>query len=104
MTRSLRSVYLAVLRRFNGGNKLIPGGKPMDSNGHGIHVAGIIAAQPNPLGFTGAVAGVTLGAYRMMGCKRDPVSDVIVAAFNKAFEDGANIITLHSVHRGGRGP
>ncbi|KAG6246305.1 hypothetical protein E4U23_004723 [Claviceps purpurea] len=78
---------------FNGGSKPIPGGKPMDCNGHGTHVAGIIAAQPNPLGFTGAATGVTLGAYRVMGCEGESTNDVLVAAFNKAFEDGANIIT-----------
>ncbi|KAG6223399.1 hypothetical protein E4U34_000938 [Claviceps purpurea] len=71
----------------------IPGNKPLDRAGHGTHVAGIIAAQPNPLGFTGAATGVTLGAYRISGCEGDSANDVLIAAFNKAFEDGANIIT-----------
>ncbi|CCE32600.1 probable subtilisin-like serine protease [Claviceps purpurea 20.1] len=51
------------------------------------------AAQPNPLGFTGEATGITLGAYRVMGCEGESANDVLVAAFNKAFEDGANIIT-----------
>ncbi|KAG6150557.1 hypothetical protein E4U35_000696 [Claviceps purpurea] len=78
---------------FTGHNKPIPGNKPLDCAGHGTHVAGIIAAQPNPLGFTGAATGVTLGAYRISGCEGDSANDVLIAAFNKAFEDGANIIT-----------
>ncbi|KAG6153767.1 hypothetical protein E4U37_002653 [Claviceps purpurea] len=78
---------------FNGSNKAIPGNKPMDCVGHGTHVAGIIAAQKNPLGFTGAATGVTLGAYRVFGCQGNTANDVLLVAFNKAFEDGANIIT-----------
>ncbi|KAG5941475.1 hypothetical protein E4U59_001716 [Claviceps monticola] len=78
---------------FNGSNKAIPGGKPMDCAGHGTHVAGIIAAQKNPLGFTGAATGVTLGAYRVFGCNGSTANDILLVAFNKAFEDGANIIT-----------
>ncbi|KAG6049255.1 hypothetical protein E4U39_006350 [Claviceps sp. Clav50 group G5] len=52
------------------------------------------AAQPNPLGFIGAAPGVTLGAYRMFGCDGLAGDDMILAAYNKAFEDGANIITV----------
>ncbi|KAG6170869.1 hypothetical protein E4U24_007695 [Claviceps purpurea] len=78
---------------FNGSNKPIPDDKPMDCAGHGTHVAGIIAAQKNPLGFTGAATGVTLGAYRVFGCGGYAADDIVLAAFNKAFEDGANIIT-----------
>ncbi|KAG5951680.1 hypothetical protein E4U58_001105 [Claviceps cyperi] len=65
----------------------------MDCNGHGTHVAGIVAAQNNPMGFTGAATGVTLGAYRVFGCKGYSSNDMLMAAFNKAFEDGANIIS-----------
>lgn len=63
-------------------------------NGHGSHVAGIIAAQSNnPYGIIGAAQGVTLGSYRVFGCSGDVPDDVLIAAYNQAFEAGADIIT-----------
>lgn len=71
-----------------------PDDDPWDyCNGHGTHIAGIIAAQPNPLGFTGVAPGVTLGAYRVSSCSGIVHSDIYVAGFNQAFEDGSDIIT-----------
>ncbi|KAK4443219.1 peptidase S8/S53 domain-containing protein [Podospora aff. communis PSN243] len=68
---------------------------PFDEcNGHGTHVAGIVAAQPNPLGFIGAAPGVTLGAYKALTCTGGGREDVLVAAFNKAFDDGSDIISF----------
>ncbi|KAG6045243.1 hypothetical protein E4U39_002585 [Claviceps sp. Clav50 group G5] len=55
---------------------------------------------PNPLGFTGAATGVTLGAYRVFGCEGGGANDVMMAAFNKAFEDGANTYGLYPVGTG----
>ncbi|KAL1864542.1 hypothetical protein VTK73DRAFT_5791 [Phialemonium thermophilum] len=63
-------------------------------NGHGTHVAGIIAAQSkNPYGIVGAAQGVTLGSFRVFGCSGDVPNDILIAAFNKAYEAGADIIT-----------
>jgi hypothetical protein len=57
-------------------------------------VAGIIAAQSNnPYGIIGAAQGVTLGSYRVFGCSGDTPDDVLIAAYNKAYEDGADLIT-----------
>lgn len=65
-----------------------------DCNGHGTHVAGIIGAKPNPMNFTGAAPGATLGMYRVFGCRSaGTTDDVLIAAFNKAYEDGSDIIT-----------
>lgn len=65
----------------------------MDCGGHGTHVAGIIAAQENPFGFTGAAPDVTLGAYRVFGCEGYTSSDLLIASFNQAYQDGAQIIS-----------
>ncbi|KAG6132756.1 hypothetical protein E4U12_003065 [Claviceps purpurea] len=78
---------------YNGTNTPVPGEDPMDCRGHGSHVTGIIAAQNNTYGFTCTAPGVSLGAYRVFGCSGSGGNDVLIAAFNKAYQDGANIIT-----------
>lgn len=65
----------------------------MDCAGHGTHVAGILAAQKNSMGFTGAAPGVTIGSYRAFGCNGESGDDILIAAFNQAYEDGADIIS-----------
>lgn len=71
-----------------------PGKDPMDCLGHGTHVAGIIAAQAShAFNFTGVAPDVKLMAYKVFGCVDSTSTDVLVAAFNRAYEDGAQIIT-----------
>ncbi|KZZ91709.1 subtilisin-like serine protease PR1C [Moelleriella libera RCEF 2490] len=79
---------------YTGHNTPIRDDDPLDCDGHGTHVAGIVAARRNPLGFTGAAPDVKLGAYRILGCKGSVSNDLIAAAFLEAFEAGANIITM----------
>ncbi|OHE99276.1 peptidase [Colletotrichum orchidophilum] len=64
-----------------------------DCVGHGTHVAGIIAAQTNEMGFTGAAPDVTLGMYRAWGCNGLSTNDILLDGFNRAFEDGSDIIS-----------
>ncbi|KAG6064320.1 hypothetical protein E4U33_006188 [Claviceps sp. LM78 group G4] len=78
---------------YIGTNTPVPDEDPMDCAGHGTHVAGITAAQNNSFGFTGTAPGVSLGAYRVFGCSGNVGNDVLIAAFNKAYQDGADIIT-----------
>lgn len=58
------------------------------------HVSGIIAAQGNnTYGIIGAATGVELGMFRVFGCDGSASNDVLIAAFNMAYEAGADIIT-----------
>ncbi|PTB65481.1 subtilisin-like protein [Trichoderma citrinoviride] len=79
---------------FNGTNTPVPDPDPQDCLGHGTHVSGIIAAQQNPLGFIGAAYGANLGMYRALNCEGISSNDVLIAAFNEAYEDGSDIISL----------
>ncbi|KAI0201328.1 peptidase S8/S53 domain-containing protein [Astrocystis sublimbata] len=79
---------------YTGANTPVPDNDPYDGcAGHGSHVSGIIAAQANEYGFTGAAPGVTLGAYRVFGCVGSAANDVLIEAYLRAFHDGSNIIT-----------
>ena len=72
----------------------VPDDDPMDCNGHGTHVAGIVAAQAdNPFGILGGSPGVTLGAYKVFGCDGSVSNDILIASYNQAYEDGNDIIT-----------
>ncbi|KAL9484747.1 hypothetical protein ACSS6W_003536 [Trichoderma asperelloides] len=80
---------------FNGTNTPVPGPYPYpDCLGHGTHVSGIIAAQENPLGFIGAAYEATLGMYKALDCGGGSSNDVLMAAFNQAYEDGSDVISI----------
>ncbi|KAL1897336.1 hypothetical protein Sste5346_004072 [Sporothrix stenoceras] len=88
--------YDLVGDKYTGTNKPVPSGNPpMDCNGHGTHVSGILAAQSgsNTFGITGAAPGVELGMFRVFGCEGNVNDDVLIAAFNRAYEAGADVIT-----------
>ncbi len=68
----------------------VPDSNPDDCNGHGTHVSGIVGA--NGGGFTGVAPGVSFGAYRVFGCDGSSSSDVIVAALERAYADGMQVI------------
>jgi subtilisin family serine protease len=78
---------------------------PMDDNGHGTHMAGIVAAQG---GITGVAPDATLMAYKVLGeWGSGSISDVI-AAIEKAVDpdgdpataDGAQVINLSLGQKG----
>ncbi|KAF9207328.1 hypothetical protein BGZ49_000680 [Haplosporangium sp. Z 27] len=87
---------------YNGRNDPQPDSDPMDCNGHGSHVAGIIGGNalnikvdpkpPQP--FVGVAPEVTFGAYRVFGCDGSSADDVILAAMELAFNDGMDVINM----------
>lgn len=74
----------------------IPDDDPLDTCfGHGTHVAGTVAAQleKTTYGFSGGAPGVTLAAYRIWNCISGTNDEIQIAAFGRAVEDGADIIS-----------
>jgi minor extracellular serine protease Vpr len=73
-----------------------PDNDPDDCNGHGTHVAGIIGASGNPAtgGARGVAPGVTFGAYRVFGCDGSTSSDIMLAAMERASEDGMHVLNM----------
>lgn len=68
----------------------------VDDNGHGTHVAGIIAATGGPKdeGMTGIAPGASISAFRVCGTDGVCFSDDIAVAMRDAVDAGANIIVL----------
>ncbi len=81
---------------YNGNNKPVPDANPDDCDGHGTHVAGIIGANGTGDGDStrGVAPGVTLGAYRILGCQGSTDTDIILKALTKAKADKMNIVNL----------
>ncbi|KAI9591950.1 peptidase S8/S53 domain-containing protein [Syncephalis fuscata] len=60
--------------------------------GHGTHVAGIIGAHDEA--FLGVAPEVTFGAYKVFSCSGDTADDAVIAALDRAYADGMDIVNL----------
>lgn len=71
-------------------------GKCDDQNGHGTHVAGIVAADggEDGRGIFGMAPGARLKAYKVCGPRGSCWSDDIAFAIRKAADNGAKIVNM----------
>ncbi|KAJ1912754.1 hypothetical protein H4219_005483 [Mycoemilia scoparia] len=80
---------------FNKGIPPSPGPLPLDTcDGHGTHIAGIVAANGSL--FTGVAPGATLGVYRVISCATggQTTDDILLKAMEMAQRDGMDIINM----------
>ncbi len=66
----------------------------LDENGHGTHVAGIIAAKNDGFGVTGVAPGATILPLRVLGADGSGWLSDIAAAIDYAVANGAKVINL----------
>ena len=76
---------------IGGFNFVSQGEPPMDTNGHGTQVAGVIAADGE---IKGVAPKAKILAYKVSENGEGVSSELIVQAINKAIEDGADIINI----------
>ena len=76
---------------IGGYNFINEGQPPMDTNGHGTQVAGVIAADGQ---IKGVAPKAKILAYKVSENGEGVSSDLIIRAIEKAIEDDANIINI----------
>ena len=85
---------------IDGGANLVVGENPNDfgdnGEGHGTHVAGIIAGRGSaPTGVRGIAPNVTLRSYRVFGKNNPGASNFSIAkAIDRAVADGCDVINM----------
>ncbi|WP_305038428.1 S8 family serine peptidase [Halovivax gelatinilyticus] len=71
-----------------------PNPDPMDPQGHGTHVGGIVGADAaDDGGVTGVAPETTLGAYKIFDVGSS-TAEIIVEALEDAYEDGMDVVNM----------
>lgn len=90
---------------FGPGHKVIGGydfidddDSPMDENGHGTHVAGIVAGHDPAAGFMGLAPAANLLAYRVLDAGGMGPTSGIIAAIERAVDPDQNPVTPDGAH------
>ncbi|WP_415303919.1 S8 family peptidase [Candidatus Pelagibacter sp. Uisw_090] len=80
---------------FTSGSDLIgTDNVPNDENGHGSHVAGIIAGENNGSGYHGVAYDATLYIYKVLNDSGSSVGNSVASGITKARGDGVDIMNL----------
>nr|WP_184028712.1 S8 family serine peptidase [Deinococcus budaensis] len=72
----------------------VPDNNPDDCGGHGSHVAGIVGGNDAAAGFKGVAPEVSFGAYKVFGCEGSTQSDIMLAAMERAYKDGMQVLNM----------
>jgi minor extracellular serine protease Vpr len=68
-----------------------PDQDPLDCNGHGTHVSGIVGADGE---VTGVAPGVAFGAYKVFGCDGSTTADIMISAMEMALADDMDVLNM----------
>lgn len=81
--------------KLSGGISFVPEeGTYDDANGHGTHVAGILAAQANGHGFAGVAPGADLYAVKVLNAAGQGSYSQVLAGIDWAMENGMDIVSM----------
>lgn len=81
--------------KFDGQNDPVPDKDPMDQNGHGTHVAGIVGARAaGPDGVTGVAPGVSFVALKVFGPEGSTWDDIMLEAMEAAYAMGVDVVNM----------
>jgi len=69
----------------------VPDPDPMDCNGHGTHVSGIVGANGT---VKGVAPNVIFRVYKVFGCTGTTTADIMLAAMERALADGNQILNM----------
>ncbi len=81
--------------KFDGVIDPVPDEDPMDQNGHGTHVAGIVGAKAaGPDGVTGVAPGVKFVALKVFGPDGSTWDDIMLQAMEAAYEMKVDVVNM----------